>query len=237
MEHSFLWLVGEWEIRLGNDSSFFHTLSLLPHRHHDQLQAAKTRLEPASKRRRNCKTYCSVECKRPFFFPGFLGGKYAFMGGGFVEVLSWVMWVTVPPKRQQNYLVSFWNPDFSHKVNRHLTITLIFQMQALFWEGLEFPPLKSGNVSTGIFVGSTPLTPRRPWRWYSWDLPTSANGIRDIADEKKLQHLKLGWWVFGTFFLVNSSLFGGRFPDWVEWSQNLKQSLQNLKGSGSFLAF
>lgn len=67
-----------------------------------------------------------------FFSPDFWVENMLLWGGGFVEVLSWVMWVTVPPKRQQNYLVSFWNPDFSHKVNRDLTITLIFQMQAPF---------------------------------------------------------------------------------------------------------
>lgn len=65
--------IGKWFV-------CFTPLSLLPHRQHDQLHVAKTRLEPASKRRRNCKTYCSVECKRPFFFLWISGWNIWFWG-------------------------------------------------------------------------------------------------------------------------------------------------------------
>ena len=65
--------IGKWFV-------CFTPLSLLPHRQHDQLHVAKTRLEPASKRRRNCKTYCSVECKRPFFFLRISGWNIWFWG-------------------------------------------------------------------------------------------------------------------------------------------------------------
>ena len=81
MEHSFLWLVGEWEIRLGNDSSVSHPYRccLIATKTNCKLQ--KQGWSQLRNQEETAKLIVAWSARDCFFFFGFLGGKYVFFWG------------------------------------------------------------------------------------------------------------------------------------------------------------
>ena len=134
-EHSFVWLVGvgrfDWEmIRL------FQTLSLLLYR---QQVANKAGASFETKKKLQNLLQLGVQ-ETSFFFVDFWVEKIVVLG---VCRSFELVRVGYTPTKKAAELVSFLEPRLFRKGNGGCTFTLIFQMQALFLGGFEFPPMKS----------------------------------------------------------------------------------------------
>jgi len=134
MEHSFLWLVGEWEIRLGNDSSVSHPYRCCLIVSTTNCMLQKQGWSQLRNEEETAKLIVAWSARDHFFFFGFLGGTYGF--GGFCRS-SELGHVGHSPSKKAAALASFLEARLLTSSNGHLTITLIFQMQAPFWGGLS----------------------------------------------------------------------------------------------------